>query len=315
MCGFDSCYPSHLARSSSGSGRRPLKAEITSSNLVRATTNVKAVGFAGGFFCYAQASDSVGLWAKFRVLSRRGARVADGVRRLASCPGCGVRSKTMRAKVGADGQICGRFSMPLAETGRNAVFNRAESSGPRPLSETLLVKHQVRESRAKPARKTPAIADRIMCDLSQRAAKSTAFLVTSATAAHSSAAGAGPSHQETGHRRARDIGACAGNTLEPSAGQGRGPCAGGQSAVHPRYIAIVVRLPASWRVLRASLLRDGHGRREAGRRGEPGQPACRQPVGQRFGCVSARLLSRAPRTALVAHRAVLDNEHPSAPSS
>ena len=27
----------HMARSSSGSGRRPLKAEITSSNLVRAT--------------------------------------------------------------------------------------------------------------------------------------------------------------------------------------------------------------------------------------------------------------------------------------
>ena len=32
----------HMARSSSGLGRRPLKAEITSSNLVRATMNFKA---------------------------------------------------------------------------------------------------------------------------------------------------------------------------------------------------------------------------------------------------------------------------------
>ncbi len=145
-----------------------------------------------------------------------------------------MRSKTVRAKVGTDGQICGRFSMSLAETGRNAVFNRAESSEPRPLSETPLAKPQVRESRAKPARKTPAIADRKPCDLSQWAAKSTAFLVISATAANSSATGAGPSHQDTGHRRARDLGACADNTLEPSAGQGRGPCAGGQSRLRRR---------------------------------------------------------------------------------
>ncbi len=33
--------PLHMARSSSGLGRRPLKAEITSSNLVRATKNFK----------------------------------------------------------------------------------------------------------------------------------------------------------------------------------------------------------------------------------------------------------------------------------
>ena len=31
------CFNRHMARSSSGLGRRPLKAEITSSNLVRAT--------------------------------------------------------------------------------------------------------------------------------------------------------------------------------------------------------------------------------------------------------------------------------------
>ena len=34
----------HMARSSSGSGRRPLKAEITSSNLVRATKNSTGQG-------------------------------------------------------------------------------------------------------------------------------------------------------------------------------------------------------------------------------------------------------------------------------
>ena len=38
----------HMARSSSGSGRRPLKAEITSSNLVRATKNFTAP--LGAFF-------------------------------------------------------------------------------------------------------------------------------------------------------------------------------------------------------------------------------------------------------------------------
>ena len=37
----------HMARSSSGLGRRPLKAEITSSNLVRATMNCKAGCFGG----------------------------------------------------------------------------------------------------------------------------------------------------------------------------------------------------------------------------------------------------------------------------
>ena len=39
----------HMARSSSGLGRRPLKAEITSSNLVRATKILKA-NFSVGFF-------------------------------------------------------------------------------------------------------------------------------------------------------------------------------------------------------------------------------------------------------------------------
>ncbi len=38
----DTPSPSHMARSSSGSGRRPLKAEITSSNLVRATKCFRA---------------------------------------------------------------------------------------------------------------------------------------------------------------------------------------------------------------------------------------------------------------------------------
>ena len=38
----DTPSPSYMARSSSGSGRRPLKAEITSSNLVRATKCFRA---------------------------------------------------------------------------------------------------------------------------------------------------------------------------------------------------------------------------------------------------------------------------------
>ena len=38
----DTPSPSYMARSSSGSGRRPLKAEITSSNLVRATKFLRA---------------------------------------------------------------------------------------------------------------------------------------------------------------------------------------------------------------------------------------------------------------------------------
>ena len=40
---------SHMARSSSGLGRRPLKAEITSSNLVRATNDCKAPTSVGAF--------------------------------------------------------------------------------------------------------------------------------------------------------------------------------------------------------------------------------------------------------------------------
>jgi hypothetical protein len=138
MCGFDSCYPSHLARSSSGSGRRPLKAEITSSNLVRATTNVKAVGFAGGLFCYAQASDSAGLWAKLHVLSRP--RCQGGRR----CPEVGVVPGMRRAlrddaregwrkwvdmrsifnAAGGNGQKCGLQSRRIERTApvvRNAV--------------------------------------------------------------------------------------------------------------------------------------------------------------------------------------------------
>ena len=39
----------HMARSSSGLGRRPLKAEITSSNLVRATNGCKAPTSVGAF--------------------------------------------------------------------------------------------------------------------------------------------------------------------------------------------------------------------------------------------------------------------------
>ena len=42
--------PLYMARSSSGSGRRPLKAEITSSNLVRATKSLQA-GLSG-LFCF-----------------------------------------------------------------------------------------------------------------------------------------------------------------------------------------------------------------------------------------------------------------------
>ena len=42
----------YLARSSSGLGHRPLKAEITSSNLVRATKHSQAIGNPGGLFCY-----------------------------------------------------------------------------------------------------------------------------------------------------------------------------------------------------------------------------------------------------------------------
>ena len=45
----------HMARSSSGLGRRPLKAEITSSNLVRATNDCKAPTSVGAF-SYALAS-------------------------------------------------------------------------------------------------------------------------------------------------------------------------------------------------------------------------------------------------------------------
>ena len=41
--------PHHMARSSSGLGRRPLKAEITSSNLVRATKSSQALW---GLFSY-----------------------------------------------------------------------------------------------------------------------------------------------------------------------------------------------------------------------------------------------------------------------
>ena len=40
----------HMARSSSGLGRRPLKAEITSSNLVRATTKTEVRGIVSGLF-------------------------------------------------------------------------------------------------------------------------------------------------------------------------------------------------------------------------------------------------------------------------
>ena len=41
--------PVYMARSSSGLGRRPLKAEITSSNLVRATNDCKAPTSVGAF--------------------------------------------------------------------------------------------------------------------------------------------------------------------------------------------------------------------------------------------------------------------------
>lgn len=37
-----------MARSSSGLGRRPLKAEISSSNLLRATKQSQVIGYAGG---------------------------------------------------------------------------------------------------------------------------------------------------------------------------------------------------------------------------------------------------------------------------
>ena len=47
--------PAIMARSSSGLGRRPLKAEITSSNLVRATNDCKAPTSVGAF-SYASAS-------------------------------------------------------------------------------------------------------------------------------------------------------------------------------------------------------------------------------------------------------------------
>ena len=47
--------PAIMARSSSGLGRRPLKAEITSSNLVRATNDCKAPTSVGAFL-YASAS-------------------------------------------------------------------------------------------------------------------------------------------------------------------------------------------------------------------------------------------------------------------
>ena len=46
MWGFESSIPSHTARSSSGPGRRPLKAEITGSNPVRATTHTQTLAFA-----------------------------------------------------------------------------------------------------------------------------------------------------------------------------------------------------------------------------------------------------------------------------
>ena len=48
--GRPSKAPLHMARSSSGSGRRPLKAEITSSNLVRATTKTEVRGIISGLF-------------------------------------------------------------------------------------------------------------------------------------------------------------------------------------------------------------------------------------------------------------------------
>lgn len=45
----------NMARSSSGLGRRPLKAEISSSNLLRATKKSQVIGYAGGLFSCVEA--------------------------------------------------------------------------------------------------------------------------------------------------------------------------------------------------------------------------------------------------------------------
>ena len=64
----------HMARSSSGSGRRPLKAEITGSNPVRATIDCSGL-FRESFLLYSQFD--VWLHSRFlillfgRILSRR----------------------------------------------------------------------------------------------------------------------------------------------------------------------------------------------------------------------------------------------------
>lgn len=51
-----------MARSSSGLGRRPLKAEISSSNLLRATKRSQVIGYAGGLFSCVEARGGGRRW-------------------------------------------------------------------------------------------------------------------------------------------------------------------------------------------------------------------------------------------------------------
>src|SRR3990172_12498301 len=59
MWGFESSIPSHTARSSSGPGHRPLKAEIAGSNPARAT-KLSEPGHCAGLFVFLSTEDTAG---------------------------------------------------------------------------------------------------------------------------------------------------------------------------------------------------------------------------------------------------------------
>ena len=108
------------------------------------------------------------------------------------------RARPRHTKTGRDGQICGRFRSPLAEIGRNAVFNWAESRESSPLVMPQFTKPQFRKSPARSAPEEPVIANRITRDFSQRTAKSTAHLMIPATIAKMLESGTGQTCWEAG---------------------------------------------------------------------------------------------------------------------
>ena len=80
----------HMARSSSGSGRRPLKAEITSSNLVRATkcsTRVARPGFLFSHTCW-QIAAAGGSECRPRRVTRPAARHSAALAGATALFGC-----------------------------------------------------------------------------------------------------------------------------------------------------------------------------------------------------------------------------------